>query len=197
MKLGIFGGSFDPPHVGHLIVADDAAAALDLERVLFIPTGEHPLKGARVVAPADLRLEMVRAATEGSELFAVDSREMMRPGPSYTLDTVEELVAENPGSELYLLVGTDILAELQRWHRIEEIGKRARIAVMSRADVTGPVVDFDTIRVEVTHIAVSSSEIRERIHGGRPYRYLVPPGVKRIIEQHGLYRDTSLKSVRR
>jgi nicotinate-nucleotide adenylyltransferase len=191
MKLGIFGGTFDPPHVGHLIVADDAAAALGLDRVFFIPAGAHPLKSASVEAPAELRSRMIKAATADCEAFVVDERELRRPGLSYTIDTVRELEAENPGSELYLMVGADILGELHRWHRIEEIAGLARIAVMSRAEAPAdrPTIELDLLRVEVTHVAISSSEIRERVRAGRPYRYLVPGGVYEIITRCSLYKS--------
>jgi nicotinate-nucleotide adenylyltransferase len=191
MRLGIFGGSFDPPHVGHLIVADDAAAALGLDRVLFVPTGTHPLKQARVEAPGHLRLEMVEAATANSGIFEPDDREIRRPGPSYTVDTIAELQTENPGADLVLLVGADILGELHRWHRLEEIARRARIAVMSRADAPAAeaktAVDF--VKVEVTHVALSSSDVRERVRAGRPYRFLVPGPVYDIIKNRSLYRN--------
>ncbi len=192
MRLGIFGGTFDPPHIGHLIVADDAAEALRLDRVCFVPTGEHPLKGARVEAPAAVRARMIRAATAGSKRFQVDERECKRPGPSYTVDTLAQLEQEYPGAELFLLVGADIVGELHRWHRIGEIGKRARIAVMSRAEAPVEVeadLGLECIGVEVTHIAISSSEVRERIRSGRPFRYLVPDPVYEIIVSDNLYRD--------
>ncbi len=191
MRLGIFGGSFDPPHVGHLIVADDAVAALSLDRLLFVPTGHHPLKQARVEAPGDLRLEMVEAATAASEAFEPDDREIRRPGPSYTVDTVAELQAENPGADLVLLVGADILGELHRWQRVEEITRRARIAVMSRAGAPAVAakIDVNFVSVEVTYIAISSSDVRERVRAAKPYRYLVPGPVYDIIERHSLYRN--------
>jgi nicotinate-nucleotide adenylyltransferase len=196
MRLGIFGGTFDPPHVGHLVVAEDVAAALDLDRIVFIPTGTHPLKGDKVEAPAELRLKMVREATAGSLRFVVDDREIRRVGPSYTIDTITEVGAENPGSELYLMVGSDILSEIHRWHRVLEIAERARIVVMSRVDApkTEPPVDVKIRRVNVTHIAISSSEIRERVRTNRPIRYLVPDRVYRIITEHSLYQNSSQAS---
>ncbi|MGD2154258.1 MAG: nicotinate-nucleotide adenylyltransferase [Gemmatimonadales bacterium] len=191
MRLGIFGGSFDPPHVGHLIVADDAAAALGIDRLLFVPVGDHPLKQARVEAPADVRLEMVEAATASSESFEPDGREVRRPGPSYTVDTVAALQMENPGAELVLLVGADIVAEFHRWRRLDEIARRARIAVMSRADAPAveASVDVRLETIEVTHVAISSSAVRERVRTGKPYRYLVPGPVYEIIERRSLYRN--------
>jgi nicotinate-nucleotide adenylyltransferase len=196
MRLGIFGGTFDPPHVGHLIVAEDVAAALDLDEILFIPTGTHPLKGDKVEAPAELRLKMVREATAGSSRFAVDDREVRRMGPSYTVDTITEVGAENPGAELYLLVGSDILSEIHRWHRVHEIAERARIVVMSRVDAPElePAVDVKVTRVNVTHVAISSSEIRERVRTNRPFRYLVPDRVRRTIKEHSLYESSGRAS---
>lgn len=190
MKLGIFGGTFDPLHVGHLIVADDAAFALALDRVLFVPAGAHPLKGGSVEASASLRARMIREAIAGLERFVLDERELKRDGSSYTIDTVNELAQENPGAELYVLVGSDILKELHRWHRAKELAERARIIVMSRADVSAPdepEVDIEYTRVEVAHIGISSTEIRERVRRGRPYRYLVPDNVYRTIENSALY----------
>jgi nicotinate-nucleotide adenylyltransferase len=191
MRLGVFGGTFDPPHVGHLIVADDVAAALELDRVVFVPTGEHPLKGTRVQAPAPLRWRMIEAATASSERFVVDDREIGRDGPSFTVETLEEIAAANPGAEIFLIVGSDILAELNRWHRVEDIPRLAHVAVMSRAGTeqeSQSIAGFDSSRVEVTYVAISSSDIRDRIRTGRPYRYLVPPPVYEIIEENSLYR---------
>ncbi len=192
MKLGVFGGTFDPPHVGHLIVAEDVAAALKLDRVIFIPTGTHPLKGERVGTPADLRVQMITAATSDSELFVVDDRETLRPGLSYTIDTIHGLRVENPGAELYLLVGSDILSEIHRWHRIEELAQSARVVVMSRAGADadpGRVAGAAVLSVGVTHVAISSSDIRDRVRTGRPHRYMVPGSVYQIMVEHSLYRE--------
>ncbi|MEE9156352.1 MAG: nicotinate-nucleotide adenylyltransferase [Gemmatimonadota bacterium] len=194
MRLGILGGTFDPLHSGHLIIADDAAAALSLDRVLFIPAGVHPFKTSEVEAPASLRLRMVEESISesGSELFAVDDRELRRSGPSYTVDTVAELREANPEAELFLLVGSDILAEIHEWYRAEELVDRVTLAALARADV---VVDpdwaagFDRIRyVPVTQVEISSTDIRARVREGRPFRYLVPAPVYRIIVEHSLYK---------
>ncbi len=192
MRLGVFGGTFDPPHIGHLIVAEDVAAALELDRVLFIPAGTHPLKGARVETPSDLRVRMIAAATSGSELFLVDDREVLRTGPSYTIDTIHELKAESPAAELYLLIGSDILGEIHRWHRIEELVHAAQLVVMSRAGSDmdpGSVAGVAVVSVGVTHVDISSSDVRERVRTGRPYRYLVPGPVYEIMVDQALYRE--------
>ncbi len=191
MKLGIFGGTFDPPHIGHLIVADDVMNALALDRIVFVPTGTHPLKRDKVEAPSHLRLKMIRAATADAERFVVDDRELRRVGPSYTVDTITELGEEFPNAELYLLIGSDILDEIHRWHSVIKIAERARIVVMSRADAPeepGPATDLQMTRVDVTHVDISSSQIRERVRAGRPFRYLVAEGVYEIIAEHSLYR---------
>jgi nicotinate-nucleotide adenylyltransferase len=179
-------------HIGHLIVADDAAGALGLDRVLLIPAGTHPLKRSAVEASGELRLEMVRAVASESELFVADDRELRRPGPSYTVDTLRALRRENPGAELFLLVGTDILTELDRWHQAQELPRLARVTVMSRAEVDDtarPTVEIEFETVRVPHVAISSTEIRRRVRDGRPFRYLVPPSTYRIIEAHSLYKE--------
>jgi nicotinate-nucleotide adenylyltransferase len=135
---------------------------------------------------------MVRAAVGGSTRFVVDAREIERPGPSYTIDTVLELKGEHRGAELFLIVGADILGELQRWHRVEEIARHACFAVMSRAELAVPSAlpsGLEMLEVAVTAIAVSSSDIRDRVRMGRPYRYLVPEAVREIIDGNSLYRN--------
>ena len=191
MKLGVFGGSFDPLHCGHLIVADDAASELGLDRVLFVPSGIHPFKGSEVETPPELRFRMVSESVADYELFAVDGREIRRVGPSYTIDTLEELASEFPGAELFLLVGSDILVEIQKWHRSDDLARLATIAVMTRARwdaEPGGSTPIDHIAVEVPYIAVSSSDIRHRVREGRPFRYLVPDSVHRTIVEHSLYK---------
>ena len=135
---------------------------------------------------------MITAATSDSELFVVDDRETLRPGLSYTIDTIHELRAENPGAELYLLVGSDILSEIHRWHRIEELAQSARVVVMSRAGADadpGRVAGVAVLSVAVTHVAISSSDIRDRVRTGRPHRYMVPGSVYQIMVEHSLYRE--------
>jgi len=193
MKLGIFGGTFDPPHIGHLIVADDVMSALELDRIVFVPTGTHPLKGDKVDTPSHLRLKMIQAATADAQRFVVDDRELRRIGPSYTVDTITEYSEEFPNAELYLLVGSDILNEFHRWHNVISISERAHIVVMSRPDAPGtfdPTTDLDAMRVDVTHVDISSSDIRERARSGRPFRYLVPERVYEIIAEYSLYRSS-------
>ena len=196
MRLGVFGGTFDPPHVGHLIVAQDAAVALDLDRVLFVPAGVPPHKRNRVLSPADARLAMTRAATAGNGRFDVDGVEVERgEGPSYTVDTLRALVGRHPGAELWLLLGRDQWDEFATWREPDEVLRLASVGVLSRAgDGSGPGPGLgpgthERVRfVDVTRIDVSSTEIRRRVGVGESVRYLVPDAVIEIIFRESLYR---------
>lgn len=196
-KIGVYGGTFDPPHVGHLIVAGDACEALGLDRLLFVPSAVPPHKRHSVEATAEVRMEMVSAAVGGDERFEVSDLELRRHGPSYTVDTLRTLRERYPGAELYLLVGADVVPDLPTWRAPEEIFRLARLAVLARAgDVgehggegasegRGPI---PFVRVPVTRVDVSATEVRRRAREGRPIRYLVTDPVRAIIEREGLYR---------
>lgn len=191
-RIGVFGGTFDPPHVGHLIAAADAHRALGLDLLLFVPSAVPPHKRRTVRASADLRLEMVRAAIEGDDRFAADDLELRRSGPSYSVDTLRELHLREPACELYFLIGADNLRDIPHWHRPEEIVRLARLVVLSREgdpgapETGGP---FPARRVAVTRVDVSATEIRRRAAAGQSIRYLVPEAVRAVVEREGLYRD--------
>lgn len=194
MRLGVFGGSFDPLHLGHLIVADDAAATLSLDRVLFVPAGQHPFKSSAAGAPADLRGRMVEESISGSARFGIDRRELERAGPSYTVETLEGLRSDHAGAELFLLVGSDILGEIEQWHRSAELPRLATVVALARAGVAGnqaSAAGFVHRSIPVTGVDISSTEVRRRVRLGEPYRYLVPDPVYRIIVEHSLYRETN------
>lgn len=187
MSLGVFGGTFDPPHVAHLIVAQDVYEAFDLEAVLFVPAGIPPHKTDETVSPAEARLAMLRAAVGDDPRFRISGIELRREGPSYTVDTLRELLEEEPDRELRLIIGADQLAEFGSWKEPGAIAGLARVTVMNRGDDDlHPGVEYDTVRVP--RIALSSTLVRERVARGRPIRYLVPDGVVEIIEGRGLYR---------
>ncbi|MDH5759766.1 MAG: nicotinate-nucleotide adenylyltransferase [Gemmatimonadota bacterium] len=192
-RLGVFGGTFDPPHVGHLAVAADVAASAGLDRVLWIPAGAPPHKEGADVAPAAVRVEMVRAAVSGDPLFAVSDVEVARPGPSYTVDTLRRLGELYPGSELFLLIGGDQFRHLDTWRAPGEIFRLATVLVMDRegevaAGAPPPLADAaSALFVPVTRVDVSSTEIRRRVREGRSIRYLVPGGVEEIIRRESLY----------
>ena len=190
LRVGIFGGTFDPPHVGHLSVARDVADALRLDRTVWMPAGRPPHKERDRHAPAEDRLAMVRAAIVGEAGFEVDAREVERPGPSYTVDSVRELSAELPGAELFVIVGADQFRSFGGWHDPEGILEHARLVVMNRPGESEPPLDTDprVLRVAVRQIDVSSTDVRETVCAGADASPMVPNGVLEIIEERGLYR---------
>ncbi len=193
--LALLGGTFDPPHVGHLIVAAAAAHELGADRLLLVPARVPPLK-ERSVTPAAIRLEMIRSAVADDPVLGVDDRELRREGTSYTVDTLRELREElgggEPEREITFLMGADQLAELPRWREPEEVARLARLVVMARAGEEPAEVDSGLEvayeAVEVPRIDLSSTDIRRRVREGRPIRYLVPEPVREIIEWERLYR---------
>ena len=191
MRLGLFGGTFDPPHTGHLIVAQDALRTLRLDRVVFVPAALPPHKRGAPLTDAMLRLAMVRAALQDDDRFAADDVELRRAGPSYTVDTLRAYRARFADAKLFLLIGADQFDEFDTWREAGEIRKLARLGVLAREGVSGSTVDGDgdggVVRVAVTRIDISSTDIRRRVAAGEPIRYLVPAAVERIIQEQALY----------
>ncbi len=198
MRLGVFGGSFDPPHLGHLVVAEEARQALGLDRVLFVPAPRPPHKAGAVLTPALERLAMVRAAVAGRPGFEACGLEVDRPGPSYTVDTLDALRTLHPGAELFCLVGSDTAVQLDTWHEPERLFSAAafvallrpgwpaaRIETWLRAQPAGRRPRLEV--VEVPGLDISSSDLRQRVAEGRSIRYLVPDPVRDLIAQRGLY----------
>jgi nicotinate-nucleotide adenylyltransferase len=194
VKLGLFGGTFDPPHIGHRIVAQDVLAAVGLDRVVFIPAARPPHTSRPDMAPPELRLAMLRAAIAGDDRFDVDDLELHRTGPSYTVDTLDSYRRRRPDAALHLIIGADQFAELDTWHEVERVRALATLCVMTRA---GEGVDGQrrgdsgagrVIEVPVTRIDLSSSEVRRRVRAGEPIRYLVPEAVEALIHENSLYR---------
>jgi nicotinate-nucleotide adenylyltransferase len=197
-RVGILGGTFNPPHVAHLVCASEAAAQLRLDRVLLTPVNVPPHKQTRKDPGASERLELCRRAAAGDERLDVCDLEVARGGPSYTVDTLRELRELLPGDELVFILGGDIALGLPSWREPEAVLELATLAVAERADaVRGDIeqrlreafgerasVEF----FEMPRIDVSSSEIRTRVAEGRPIRYLVPDAVLERIERSGLYR---------
>lgn len=190
MRIGLYGGTFDPPHLGHLIVASEACGALSLDRLVFVPAAEPPHKRGSVRAPAEVRLEMVRRAVAGDERFEVDDLELRREGASYTVDTLRAYGERFPGCELHFLVGVDQIRALHTWHEPEEVMRLARLAVISRHGDDASDSEIPAERVDVTRIDVSSTEIRRRVRAGESIRYLVPDAVRETIERDGLYIES-------
>ena len=184
-KIGIFGGTFDPIHHGHLILARDAFEQLDLDRLLFIPAAISPHKLKEQPTAPEIRLEMVRAAIEGEPDFCLDAIELERPAPSYTIDTIEALKAREPEATFTFLIGEDNVAQLPNWRRFADLSRMVQFAVLDRTglNTTHP---YPTIR---RHLDISASDIRNRVARGQSIRYLVPPAVEKIIRERQLYRE--------
>jgi nicotinate-nucleotide adenylyltransferase len=193
-RIGLFGGTFDPPHVGHLIVAQDAALALGLDRILFVPAARPPHKQRADITPAELRVAMLELAIGDDPRFGIECVELERNGPSYTVDTLRSLHAARPGVGWTLLVGADQYAEFGTWREPGEILRLAQLAVLTRAGDSatdaGAAPDR-MVNVAVTRIDVSSTDVRKRVAAGLPIRYLVPAAVARIIEDNRLYAETA------
>lgn len=197
-RLGIMGGTFDPIHHGHLVAAQEVATALDLPRVVFIPTRQPPHKREEPSASAEHRLAMVRLATGANPLFEVSPLEVDRPGPSYTVETLRRLTSVYADAELHFIVGMDSLADLPRWHDPGGILRLATLVAVHRPgwrpvnlwelEAAVPEAVGRVCIVEIPELDISSTDIRERIGGGRPIRYLVPEAVAAYVVEHGLYR---------
>ena len=191
--VALFGGTFDPPHIGHLTVAQDAFDALPVQRVVWIPCGCPPHKRPWRLSSPELRLEMTRAAVADDERFRVSDREVRRKGRSYTVDTLRARAAVDRAPRLFLLIGPDQAAAFRSWREPDEIARLARVVVMvpgggSFGRVPSPGVEHE--QLPVTRIDVSSSGIRTRFGEGRRLRYVVPDPVRAIVEREGLYRHT-------
>jgi nicotinate-nucleotide adenylyltransferase len=189
VRTGIFGGTFDPPHIGHLIAAQDAFQALQLDRLLFVPASEPPHKRSRLLTPAPVRLALLEAALGNDPRFEICRLELDRPGPSYTVDTLRQLNAAASDQELFLLIGADQVRELPTWREPHEIARLARIVLLARAGVESVPQPMVTREIRVTRIDVSATSIRERVAAGRPIRYLVPEAVATLIAQRALYQS--------
>jgi nicotinate-nucleotide adenylyltransferase len=183
-KIGIYGGTFDPIHHGHLILAREAVEQLSLEKLIFVPAATSPFK-EEPAAPAEMRLSMVRAAIAGESRFEIDDLELHRPPPSYSFDTVEIIRKREPDSKIYFLIGEDNAPTLYKWHRFEELKKVVRFVVLDR---TGTKIEHAYEMVQ-RKIDISATEIRKRVASGQSIRYLVPQAVEEIIRQGGLYRE--------
>ena len=186
-KIAIYGGSFDPVHHAHLILAREAIETLGLEKVILVPAAISPLKKAAPVASGEVRLAMLLAAIKGEQEFEVDECELRRPPPSYTIDTVEEIRRREYDATLYCLIGEDNVEQLPLWHRFAELEKLVRFIVLDRSGKQ-PTHSYQLIH---RRIDISATEIRRRVAQNESIRYLVPESVEEIIQREKLYREQS------
>ncbi|MBV9466674.1 MAG: nicotinate (nicotinamide) nucleotide adenylyltransferase [Solirubrobacterales bacterium] len=196
MRVGILGGTFNPPHLGHLVCAQEAYLQLQLERVMLIPARIPPHKPIDDEPGVEHRLELCRLAISGDERFTVSGIEVEREGPSFTVDTLERLSSEAPSSELFLILGGDVAAGLPQWRDPERVLALATPAIAGRRGTARKAVERALESVSggerarffgMPRVAVSSTLVRRRVRAGQPIRYLVPDRVAAYIEQHGLY----------
>jgi nicotinate-nucleotide adenylyltransferase len=186
--VGIFGGTFDPIHLGHLILAEAALESLSLDRVIFIPNGFSPFKVATppLASPED-RLEMIRLSIKEEARFSVDDREVCRSGPSYTIDTVRSLLADYPGVRFVYMIGADNLRDLEKWHEIKELKNLVDFAVLDRRHLaSSESIEFPIVQ---RRIDLSSTEIRQQVKNGLSIRFMVSEGVYQYIMKRGLYHS--------
>ncbi|HEV2766186.1 MAG TPA: nicotinate-nucleotide adenylyltransferase [Acidimicrobiales bacterium] len=197
-RMGVFGGTFDPIHVGHLVTAVNVRHALALDCVLLVVANDPWQKATLPVTPAAHRLAMVEAAVVGVEGIRASSIEIERGGVSYTADTLAELHRAHPGAELYVILGSDAAASLATWERIDEVLAASRLVVVTRPgpDDAGPPPRWDHLVVEVPRLEVSSTDLRARVVDGRPLDWLVPEPVVHVIRQRGLYAEGQMSPSR-
>ncbi len=197
-RIGLLGGTFDPIHLGHLIVAEEARTRLSLDRQLFVPSRQPWRKAGRGIAPEADRLAMVRLAVEGNPGFEVSLVDLEREGPSYSVDTVCDVRASlSPEAELYFILGYDALMDLPHWHAPDELARITRLVTVIRPgyeldwsplEQAIPQARETVMLLETPEIGISSTEVRQRVAAGRSIRYWVPDLVAEYIQQQGLYR---------
>jgi len=186
-KIAIYGGTFDPVHHAHLILAREAIETLGLEKVILVPAAISPLKKAAPVASGEVRLAMLRAAIKDEPEFEVDECELRRASPSYTIDTVEDIRRRESDAALYCLIGEDNIEQLPRWYRFSELEKMVHFIVLDRSGKQ-PTHSYQLIH---RRIDISATEIRRRVAQNESIRYLVPESVEKIIHREKLYREQS------
>jgi nicotinate-nucleotide adenylyltransferase len=192
LRIAIFGGTFDPPHVGHLIIAEQAREQLGLDRVIFIPAFVPPHKKHGAIANPHERLTMTRLATKGSKAFVVSSMEVQRKGVSYTIDTVRELQNQHPDAEIFLIMGGDNFKLIETWKSSQEILRNTTIAIYRRSDHVRKRLGNPhkgVVELKGVFLDISSTIIRQRVHRGESIQYLVPSAVHSYIRANKLYQS--------
>lgn len=186
-RIGVLGGTFDPIHLGHLVVASEVFAALGLSRVILVPALQQPFKDSTGDAAPEHRLAMCRLATEADERLAVSDVDIVRGGSTYTVDTLADIATAHPGAELFFIAGADAVSRLSEWRNPARLMELARFVGVSRQGYPGPTLPPPHVVVETPQVGVSSTEVRRRVRAGEPVRYLVPDSVAAYIAQNALY----------
>ena len=186
-KIGIYGGTFDPIHHGHLILAREARESFQLDEVIFVLAAQSPHKKTFTPAETPVRWEMLTAAIDGETGFSACRLEIDRPPPSYTVDTVEQLQAARPETEFYFLIGEDNLSQLSSWHRFEDLRRLVQFVVLDRSGAT-LAESYPVVRKKID---ISATTIRNRVASGQSIRYLVPEAVEQIIRRENLYQGAN------
>ncbi|MDC3415589.1 nicotinate-nucleotide adenylyltransferase [Aquibacillus salsiterrae] len=184
-KVGILGGTFDPPHYGHLLIAEEVYQALKLDEVWFIPSYEPPHK-EKATSTVEKRLAMLEVAIDNNEHFSINKIEVNRSVKSYTINTIYQLNEQHPDMEFYFIIGADMVEYLPHWYRIDELMQLVKFVGVKRPDYTLKT-NYPIIEVEVPALEISSTEIRQRLQQGKSIRYLVPDGVLAVIKENQLY----------
>ena len=192
-RIGIFGGTFDPVHVAHLVDACSARHQLRLDRVLVVVAGDPWQKHGRRLAPAEARYEMVAASIEGVDGLEASRLEIERAGPTYTIDTVREL--ERDGRELFLIMGSDVAISIDTWHRVDELRLAVTLAIVDRDELAIPDPSgWRVERVTTPRFELSSTDLRRRISAGEPVEFMMPLPAARIVRERGLYTPDEITS---
>jgi nicotinate-nucleotide adenylyltransferase len=188
MKIGILGGTFNPVHLGHLILAEEARESLGLDKIVFVPANIPPHKEGAEIAAGGARLKMLKAAIKGNKRLAVSDIELKRPGRSYTIDTIKALKSKYPGDELYFIIGSDLLTYLEEWKDLFQIIKIVRFVVATRPGYALESLPQYLTRLKIRAVDISGFEVRRCIKEGKSFRYLVPEAVYNYINKNNLYR---------
>ena len=199
VRLGVLGGTFDPVHIGHLVIAEEARERLDLDEIVFMPTGQPWLKAGQEITAAHHRMAMVELAVESNPFFSSSDMEVRRPGPTYTVDTLAALRCHlGTEAEIFLILGLDSLSDLSRWHEPRRIFELSTVVVMSRPgvadfdqqslDAISPGAERTVVVLDGPAIGISGTDVRRRVAEGLSIKYRVPEAVEAHINEHGLYR---------
>ena len=201
MRIGVFGSSFDPPHLGHLILASEAQSQLDLDRVLWVITGQSPFKIDQQVTDSEVRVRLVAAAIEGNETFEISRVDLDRPAPHFTFETIRILRTQHPGPQLHFLMGADSLHDFPDWREPGVILDHCRLAVLRRPgaqvnmttlEETFPGISAKVDWVTTPQLEISSRDLRRRLRAGNGIRYFVPAAVQALIESYALYQPQAV-----